>query len=96
MNQSQMTQAVADQVIADGGNLNKADVNRVLLALAGVAQAQLKAGEEVTLGGLGKLKVTDRAAKTARNPRTGETVEVPAKKAVKFVPVKALKELLQA
>lgn len=54
----------------------------------------VKAGEEVTLGGFGKFVITERAAKTCRNPKTGETVEVPAKKAVKFKPSSALKKMI--
>jgi len=46
--------------------------------------AELKAGEEVTLQGVGKLKPTVRPARTARNPQTGESMDVPEKQTVKL------------
>jgi DNA-binding protein HU-beta len=52
----------------------------------------LKKGEEVSIAGFGIFAVKKRAARTARNPRTGETVQVPASKAVKFRPAKGLKD----
>lgn len=53
-----------------------------------------KAGEEITLGGFGKFAVIERAARKCRNPQTGEVIEVPAKKAVKFKPANALKKTI--
>lgn len=94
MNQSQLIQALADQTGESGTALNKTEVSRVLVALSGVVQHQLKAGEEVSLPGLGKLKALHKAAKTGRNPRTGEAVEIPAKTVAKFVPAKALTDAI--
>ena len=51
-------------------------------------------GDEVAILGFGSFKVADRPARTARNPQTGETVEVPACKAVSFKVSKSLKEKL--
>lgn len=96
MNQTQLIQAVADQTGESGAALSKTEVARVLVALTGVVQAQLKAGEEVALPGIGKLKVQNKAAKTGRNPRTGEAVEIPAKAVAKFVAAKALKDMLDS
>jgi Bacterial nucleoid DNA-binding protein len=53
----------------------------------------VKAGEEIPLGNLGKFVVVERAARKCRNPQTGETMDVPAKKAVKFKPATALKKM---
>lgn len=47
-------------------------------------KADLLAGRIVTIPGIGKLRVIDKPARKSRNPRTGETIEVPAKRAVKF------------
>ncbi len=55
----------------------------------------LKKSDEVSIAGLGIFAVKKRAARTARNPRTGETVQVPASKAVKFRPAKALKDAVK-
>ena len=49
-------------------------------------------GEEVAIPGLGRAKITERAARVANNPRTGEKVGVPAKKAPKFQFAKNIKE----
>ena len=55
----------------------------------------LKKGEEVSIAGLGIFSVKQRAARTARNPRTGATVNVPATKVPKFRAAKALKEAVK-
>ena len=52
----------------------------------------LSSGESITIPGFGTFEVRERAATTARNPRTGETVEVAAKRVPAFKPGKALKE----
>lgn len=91
MNQSDLVKAVADQA-----GLPQVGVESTLKALAAVAHKQLSTGGEVTLPGIGKLSVSDRAARTARNPRTGEEIAVPAKKAPKFSAAKALKDAVNA
>ena len=53
--------------------------------------AALEQGQPVTLPGVGAFKVVDRAARPGRNPKTGETMTIPARKAVTFKPAKALK-----
>lgn len=55
----------------------------------------LKKGEEVSIAGLGIFSVKARAARTARNPKTGEAVHVPAMKVPKFRAAKALKEAVK-
>ncbi len=55
----------------------------------------LKKGEEVSIAGLGIFSVKTRAARQARNPRTGETLQVPAMKVPKFRAAKALKEAVK-
>ena len=57
-------------------------------------QTALLDGNEVRLPGFGNFKVMDRKETTARNPRTGETVKVPASKVAIFSPAKGLKEAL--
>lgn len=54
----------------------------------------VKSGEEVTVGSLGKFVVVERAARKCRNPQTGETMDVPAKKALKFKVSGALRKAL--
>lgn len=55
----------------------------------------LKKGEEVSIAGLGIFSVKARAARTARNPKTGESVQVPAMNVPKFRAAKALKEAVK-
>jgi DNA-binding protein HU-beta len=56
--------------------------------------ASLKEGGAVTISGFGSFKVVNRKARKGRNPRTGKEIQIPASKAVKFTPGKALKENL--
>lgn len=55
----------------------------------------LKRGEEVSIAGLGIFSVKQRAARDARNPRTGESIKVPAMKVPKFRAAKALKDAVK-
>jgi DNA-binding protein HU-beta len=60
--------------------------------LFGIIGATLKKGDTVAITGFGSFKVVDRKARKGRNPRTGKEIQIPASKAVKFTPGKALKE----
>ena len=62
--------------------------------LFGIIKATLKKGDDVSITGFGSFKVVKRKARKGRNPRTGKELKIPAKKAVKFTPGKALKENL--
>jgi len=94
MNQADLVNAIAEHHSNTG--VSKAAIKFVLDAQADVIKGALNSGDQVTLLGLGKLSVSDRAARTARNPRTGEEVAVPAKKAPKFDAIKALKDAVNA
>ena len=72
-----------------------ADMVAALDSLCEVAVAELLGGGEVPLPGLGKLKLRKTAARKGRNPRTGETLDIPAGKKVLFVPGKDLKDALK-
>ena len=63
-----------------------------LNALGPILANTLLQGEEITIPGLGKVKVEQRAARHGRNPRTNEVVAVPAKKVLVFRPTERLKE----
>lgn len=67
---------------------------KVLDKVAEVIAAAVKSGEEVTLGNLGKFVVAERAARKGRNPQTGEVIDIPACKAVKFKPSAAAKKMV--
>ncbi|SDH82012.1 HU family DNA-binding protein [Pseudomonas panipatensis] len=80
--------------IADSLDLTQAAVRGVFEQLAQIVQDSLENGEELTLPGIGKLKVAERAARSGRNPQTGKTIQIAAKKVVRFVPAKALADSL--
>lgn len=75
--------------------ITRTDMSAALDSLCKVAAAELLGGGEISLPGLGKLKSKDVAARTGRNPRTGETLDIPAHKAVTFTACKDLKEALK-
>ncbi len=79
--------------IAELTGLGKAKAAQAVDALGQIAQHQLtQPGAELTLPGIGKLKAVAKPARTARNPKTGNAIEIPAKTAVKFTAAKALKD----
>jgi DNA-binding protein HU-beta len=91
MNHADLVAAVTAHVGASR-SLSKADVAAVLASLTEVSTDELAAGNEVTLNGLGKLSVKGRAAREGRNPATGETIQIEAKKVPHFSATKALKD----
>lgn len=72
--------------MAAGADMTKADATKALNAFLEVVTEALKKGEKVTLVGFGTFTVAERAARTGINPATKETIEIPARKAVKFKP----------
>lgn len=80
--------------IAEDTGYKQSSVDAILDGLGRVVAERLSRGEEVTLTGIGKLKAARRAARTARNPTTGEAVAVPAKTVAKLTPAKALQDRL--
>ncbi len=73
----------------------KASAERVVDGIIEAIVNSLKKGEEVSIAGFGIFSVKQRAARAARNPRTGETVNVAATKVPKFRPAKALKDAVK-
>jgi len=86
MNKSELI----DTVAASAG-LTKADAGRAIDATIAAITAALKKNDSVTLIGFGTFKVTQRAARTGRNPRTGTELKIAARKAPAFSAGKALK-----
>jgi DNA-binding protein HU-beta len=70
----------------------KADAERAVEAVFGSIEAAMKDGDAVSVAGFGIFEAKMRAAREARNPRTGETVKVPAMRAPKFRAAKGLKD----
>jgi len=76
--------------IAEATNSTKTHIRDVLDQLSQVVNDALDNDGEITLPGIGKLKVTERPARTGRNPQTGAAIDIAAKKVIKLVPAKAL------
>ncbi len=77
---------------AQGSGVSKKDVEHVLKTAGDVISAALVEEGEAVLPGLGKLVTQHQAARTGTNPKTGEALLIPARKAVKFKVAKALKD----
>ena len=80
--------------IAKNADLSKADAGRAREATLGAIKTTLRKGGAVTLVGFGTFAVGKRTARTGRNPRTGESVDVDAKRVPHFKPGKELREKL--
>ena len=75
--------------------VTKADAERAVETVISCVVGALKDGNEVSIAGLGIFSAKMRNARSARNPRTGETIEVPAMRVPKFRAAKALKDAVK-
>jgi DNA-binding protein HU-beta len=89
MNKSELVALVAEKP-----ETTKVVAEKAVDAVFDGITSSLASGVDVAVFGFGTFKVSQRAARTARNPITGASVQVPAKKAVKFAASKALKDTL--
>ena len=80
--------------IANNADISKAAAARALDSMVEAVKKTLKKGGTVSLVGFGTFAVGKRAARTGRNPRTGEAIKIKAAKVPKFRPGKALKDAL--
>lgn len=89
MNKSELIEAIATEA-----DISKSAAGRALDAAMGAITKALKKGDMVTLVGFGSFYVGKRAARTGRNPRTGESVKIAASKTPKFRSGKTLKDAI--
>ena len=87
MNKSELIEAVASEA-----DLSKADATRATDAVLDSISNALRQGDQVTLVGFGTFSVRERAARTGRNPQTGEAINIKASKTPGFKAGKALKD----
>jgi DNA-binding protein HU-beta len=87
MNKQEFVSAVADE-----SQLSRADASRAVDGMIEALKKALKNGETVSLVGFGTFSVRQRAARTGRNPRTGENIEIAASAIPGFKAGKALKD----
>ena len=87
-----MNKAELIDAVAEGADISKADATRAVDTVVDQVTKALQKGDQVTLIGFGTFAVKDRAARTGRNPRTGEPIEIKASKVPGFKAGKALKD----
>lgn len=87
MNKTELVAAVADKA-----GISKKDAEAVVAAFTDTVTTELKKGGKVQLVGFGTFEVSERAARTGRNPQTGKEMKIAASKAPKFKPGKAFKD----
>lgn len=93
MNKAELVEKVHSMEEMSGGT--KAAAERVVSGIFDSIVSELKSGGEVSIAGFGTYLVKHRDARKARNPKTGETVNVAATKVPKFKAAKALKEAVK-
>lgn len=91
MNKSELVAAMAEQT-----GISKKDAEAALKAFTDIIGEELKKGNKIQLVGFGTFEVSERAARTGRNPQTGEEMTIAASKAPKFKAGKALKDLVNS
>lgn len=87
MNKTDLINAVAEST-----GLGKGDATKAVESVIDTVTNALRGGDQVALVGFGTFSVRDRAARTGRNPRTGETIQIPASRNPVFKAGKGLKE----
>lgn len=90
MNKTELIAAVAESA-----GVSKKDTEQVLNTFFDTVQAALKEDRKVQIPGFGSFEVRERAARTGRNPHTGEVIEIAAAKVPSFKPGKSLKDAIQ-
>ncbi len=91
MNKTELVAAISEKT-----ELTKKDSEKALKALIDVVAEELKKGEKVQLVGFGTFEVSERVARTGKNPQTGAEIKIAACKAPKFKAGKALKDAVNA
>ncbi|MBA7490509.1 DNA-binding protein HU [subsurface metagenome] len=90
MNKAQLIKEVANKV-----EISKKEIGNIIDAAVKTITSTLSKGERVTLVDFGTFHVMKRKGRKGRNPRTGERLQIPARKAPKFRPGKALREAVR-
>ena len=89
-----MTKTEFINAVTEMSCVSRQNVKQVINAASYIISQELRKGGEVPFSGLGKFSVRERAARSGRNPATGETMTIPAKKQPKFTPSSALKAMV--
>ncbi|MEX2626548.1 MAG: HU family DNA-binding protein [Ilumatobacteraceae bacterium] len=89
-----MTKAELIDAVADSSGVSKAEAERTVQAFFDIVIEKTKKGDKVAWPGFGSFSTTERAARTGRNPQTGQEVQIKASTAMKFTASSALKSAL--
>src|SRR6188768_301226 len=89
-----MTKAELVENVAKSANVSKADAERTIAAFCDLVVAGAKKGDKVAWPGFGSFSTSKRAARTGRNPQTGEPVKIAASTALRFSPSATVKSAL--
>ena len=89
-----MNKADLVEAVSEAADLSRASAARAVDAVTDAIVGALKKNEAVTLTGFGTFTVRERAARTGRNPRTGDAISIEASRSMGFKPGKALKDAL--
>ena len=89
-----MTKAELIDSISSKTDLPKGSAERVVNTIFDDIVEALKSGDKVNISGFGTFQVSNRKARTGRNPKTGEAIEIAASRSAKFKPGKLLKDSL--
>ncbi len=90
MNKTELVAAIADKT-----GLSKKDSEAAVKAFVDVVSGAMKDGDKVQLVGFGTFEVSERSARTGRNPQTGEEIKIAASRTPRFKAGKALKDLVK-
>jgi DNA-binding protein HU-beta len=90
MNKTDLINAVAEKA-----QMTKVDAEKAIKATFDAITNELSQGGKITLIGFGTFEVQERKERTGKNPQTGATMTIPAKKVPKFKPGKALKDVVE-
>ena len=94
MSDKPLTKSQTAAAVAEANGLTKKQAADLLANLADLAISSTKSTGAFTFPGVGKLMLVDRKARMGRNPATGETIQIPAKRVVKFTVAKAAKDAI--
>lgn len=89
MNKTELIQKLKDE-----SDLNTKQITEVLDNMIDIIEKEIKSGESVRILGFGTFEKTSKPARTGRNPRTGESINIPAVSSVKFKPGKEFKNFI--
>ncbi len=89
-----MTKADLVEIVANEADMTKKDVEQLVEIIFDSIVGTLNKGEKIELRGFGSFRVRERNARKGRNPKTGEPVDIPAKRVAYFKPGKDLKDII--